>query len=371
MSGKQSLQLCFFGWGDHVHLERWAGYFARAGHQVSVISVSGFGNYPEGVRQYSLSRIARYSFRLRQYYIRYLLWRINPDILHVHWAGFLVDIADAWQGKLIVTAWGSDIYKLGDTQKKTQENIIQGLKKASLVTCDSSDLATEILHLTGISERCLSVIQWGVDTTAFSARPKPTRLMKELGIDSRTVILSPRSFTPLYNLDKILLAFQKVKKVLPDVALVMKRYNADVDYEKSLHELISRLEIKDSVFICDRVEYSEMADFYSSGDVMVSVPKSDGTPMSMLEAMACGCGLIMSDLPSIREWVKDGWNGLLVPVDDEKELANALINFLKNKEVALDFAQKNLDIVHKKASQLANMKKMESKYQDIQLDHIT
>ena len=37
------MKLCFVGWGDNGHLERWAGYFAQRGHDVSVISVTGVG----------------------------------------------------------------------------------------------------------------------------------------------------------------------------------------------------------------------------------------------------------------------------------------------------------------------------------------
>src|SRR5688500_15549112 len=102
------LKLCFFGWGNHVHVERWAGYFADAGHSVSVLSLNGKGRYPTGVRQYTL-RFAAHRPALADAEMALLLWRIRPDLLHVHWAHFAVQAARVWSGPLAVTAWGSDL----------------------------------------------------------------------------------------------------------------------------------------------------------------------------------------------------------------------------------------------------------------------
>jgi glycosyltransferase involved in cell wall biosynthesis len=61
--------------------------------------------------------------------------------------------------------------------------------------------------------------------------------------------------------------------------------------------------------------------------LFVSVPESDGTSVSLLEAMAAGCLPILSDLPANREWVEDGRNGLLV--DDLANLGTALLRAME------------------------------------------
>ena len=67
-----------------------------------------------------------------------------------------------------------------------------------------------------------------------------------------------------------------------------------------------------------RVEFSgllapeALARAYRRSAVFVSVPVSDGTSVSLLEAMAAGCLPVLSDLPANREWVQDGRDGLLV-----------------------------------------------------------
>ncbi|HVF63581.1 MAG TPA: glycosyltransferase, partial [Casimicrobiaceae bacterium] len=104
------MKLCFLGWGDHVHLERWAGYFASVGHEVSILSCSGAGRYPSGVRQHVL-KFTTHSRIASDAELRFLLWRLQPDLLHAHWAHFAARAARVWSGPLAVTAWGSDIYR--------------------------------------------------------------------------------------------------------------------------------------------------------------------------------------------------------------------------------------------------------------------
>lgn len=83
--------------------------------------------------------------------------------------------------------------------------------------------------------------------------------------------------------------------------------------------------------------------------------------MSLLEAMACGCIPIVSDLPSLREWVVDGVNGRLVPVGDVDALARAML-----ETVALEsrdaIVTRNLTLVRERASQQASTTAMLARY---------
>src|SRR5215216_4747600 len=129
------LKLCFLGWGHHIHLERWAGHFARMGHDVTVLSLGGKGRYPAGARQYVL-RYAKRRRMLADAEMRLLLWRLKPDLLHVHWAHFAVAAGRVWSGPLAVTAWGSDIYRSENFSEAQWMDLSRVLSRANLVTCD-------------------------------------------------------------------------------------------------------------------------------------------------------------------------------------------------------------------------------------------
>jgi glycosyltransferase involved in cell wall biosynthesis len=64
---------------------------------------------------------------------------------------------------------------------------------------------------------------------------------------------------------------------------------------------------------------------YSKAKIWVSIPESDATSISLLEAMACGCIPIVSDLPANREWIKSGVNGIVVKDLESDFISEALI----------------------------------------------
>src|SRR5262249_37770374 len=123
------MKICFVGWANHVHLERWAGYFASPNYEVTVISFAGLGHYPAGVHQYPVGLENR-GMRWKEPKLRYLLWKIKPDLVHVHWADFAYPVARAWAGPLVVTAWGSDIYRLDKHPRHVAERVISSLQAA-------------------------------------------------------------------------------------------------------------------------------------------------------------------------------------------------------------------------------------------------
>ena len=58
----------------------------------------------------------------------------------------------------------------------------------------------------------------------------------------------------------------------------------------------------------------------------------EGTPKTVLEAMACGKAVITTDAPGCRETVKDGINGYLVPIKDAKSVAEKMTYFIEYPE---------------------------------------
>jgi len=358
------MRICFVGWADHVHLERWAGYFADQGFEVTVISMSGRGDYPGRVIQYPLG-LARRGLRWKVVKLRYLLWKIKPDVVHVHWAHFANLVASAWSGPLIVTVWGSEIWRLETDSRDASESLAKGLDAADIVTCDSQDLSVRLKSLRKEGSRNVHVIQWGVNVKNFCPGAPDATLVSELGVSGRPVVFSPRSFRSLYNLESVVSAFASVLSQVPSAVLLMTNYNGDADYTHAIKKSIDDLGISESVRILDAMPYERMRELYRMSTVTVSVPFSDATSMSVLEAMSCGSVPIVSDLPAMREWVQDGWNGYLVPPMDPKHLAARIIDVLKHPETGAEWARRNRKFVEEKANQAAHMGYMTDIYRKV------
>jgi L-malate glycosyltransferase len=355
------LKLCFIGWGNHIHVERWAGYFASAGHDISVVSLNGEGHYPANVRQYAL-RWADRRPALANAEMRLILWRLRPDLVHVHWAHFAVAAARVWSGPLAVTAWGSDIYRqeqFGDTQWRA---LSRALSRANLLTCDSEDLARAMIQRCGLAEGSVQVVQWGVDVDGFTSGK--SELANELGIADRPVILSARNFTPIYNQETVVEAFALARESVPSAFLLMKNYDGNPAYLRSIRERIRQLGLEQDCRIIERVPYEKMPDLYRAAKVTVSVPLSDATSMSLLEAMACGSLPLMSDLPSVREWIDDGENGYLVSPMDVEAIARFMVRGLTDEGFRIKAAALNRQIVLTRASQAIHMQRCEQLYRN-------
>lgn len=355
-------RICFVGWGNHVHLERWAGYFATQGHEVSVISFSDRGRYPEGVRQYVMGLKNR-GPRWVELKLKWLLFRIKPDIVHVHWAHFAVPVRKAWRGPMMITAWGSDIYKREMFSDDEWWNLRTVMNQAQLVSCDSEDMARTICTELGVSAPRVRVIQWGVDTAVFS--PDGPDLRTQLDLVGREVVLSARNFTPLYNLDRIMGAFAIVHRTRPQAFLLMKNYGGDPEVIEAIRRDIAVRGLQDDVRILEAMPYEEMPALYRTADVTVSIPSSDATPMSMLEAMACGSPLVVGDLPSLREWVIDRETGRVVNHSDIADVARAMHDILANRELCGRLTQNARELVVARGSQSVHMEIARRCYEEI------
>ncbi|GEM_PF-621106 len=362
------MKICFVGWADNIHLERWAGHFARRGEDVSVISFSGFGKLPSGVRQYRLGFENR-GVRWKIVKLKYLLWKLRPDLVHVHWAHFAQPVAKAWSGPLVITAWGSDIYQVNEQAEAYA--LIEGLRAAHTITCDSEHLKARVEQLRGTNFNNVHCIQWGVDLKTFFPAPADARFVSEIGAIGRRVVFSPRAMLPIYNQYAVLSAFEKVLCKVPDALLVMKDTLHNPIWQKLIRKRLKDLRLADDVRIVGEIPYERMRELYRMAPVTISVPFSDATPMSVLEAMACGSVPLVSDLPSLREWVVDEWNGYIVSATDTEAMAKRIVHILTNPQTVAEFGHRNRKIIEDRADQVVHMERMNNIYCSILKNAVT
>ena len=88
-----------------------------------------------------------------------------------------------------------------------------------------------------------------------------------------------------------------------------------------------------------RLPHDRFATALNASDVFISVPSVDATAVSLLEAMACGCAVVVSALPSAEEWVDDGVSGLVVAPRDEEALTKAMLKYAEDVELRTSFAK--------------------------------
>lgn len=166
----------------------------------------------------------------------------------------------------------------------------------------------------------------GVDVQRF--RPGPSDLRRTLGIPSEaTVILNPRGVRAYVHLAQFLDAADEVLRAHSDVHVIA----LGID-ESAAVERIGRMQARDRVHLLPSVGYDRMPDLYRAADITVSLTSHDGTPNSLLEALASGCFPVVGPVTSVLEWVTDGVNGMTADPRNAAGIAATLTRAVKARE---------------------------------------
>jgi glycosyltransferase involved in cell wall biosynthesis len=95
-------------------------------------------------------------------------------------------------------------------------------------------------------------------------------------------------------------------------------------------------------------ETSDVRPFIAEASVYVLPSYREGTPRSVLEAMAMGRPVVTTTAPGCRETVIDGENGFLVPVKDKHALARAMEKFIVNPDLVATMGRRSREIAEDK-----------------------
>ncbi len=363
------MRICFISNPNSTHTRRWVGWFARHGHEVQLLADVPVQEPWADVPVTDLSKLTyapMVRFFIWAIWLRRFLRQWRPDILHAHRvnsAGWVAAVSGFHP--LVVTPWGSDLYQLPQQSRLIRWMARYVLQRADLVTADAQDLLKTAM-LNGANPERLRLVQWGVDLEHYYPAPADTDLRDELGLGAGPVILSPRGVNRIYNLDVIIQSVAQIRPAFTGMSLVLRDYNTDPRYKHELNELIKSLELEETVHWVGRIEpWERVADIYRLADVVVSVPTSDSTPVSILEALACGIPVITTDLPALREWVTPEESCLMVPQREPKALASAISQILTNRELAERLRIAGPAIVKSRANHQVEMVKMEGLYREL------
>lgn len=131
-------------------------------------------------------------------------------------------------------------------------------------------------------------------------------------------------------------AAKKIKSKYPDVRFMLLGAIENLQDSMKMEELLPYI---NTGIIEYFDETNNVASFYKQCSVYVLPSYREGTPRTVLEAMAMGRPIITTDAPGCRETVIDGQNGFLVPVKNFNVLAEKMEWFIKNKNQLTDMGQ--------------------------------
>jgi glycosyltransferase involved in cell wall biosynthesis len=322
----------------------------RSAHEVRDAIDRVVERVPRGVVR--LAHAARYQAAG----LRGVLHRIKPDVFHAH---FLVEhgFYGALTGvrPLVVSAWGSDVLVEPERDVVSKWIARWTVGRADLVTSNNAHMARRVGDLGALPSK-VEVVTLGADRYDLG--------LAEASVNRRAptpgrapVVISTRAHEPLYNVGEIIDAQVMVARARPDVRLVIAHGGSQTGVLRVRASATGA-----NVEFAGVLDRERFRDALANADVFVSVPSSDATSVALLQAMAAGAFPIVADLPSQREWIRDGENGFIVPAHDPAALAGAIERALADAMLRRTAAEINRWIVEERGLNEKQMARMEELY---------
>jgi len=293
-----------------------------------------------------------------------LLNRIKPDILHTGWV-----LRDGFLGALsgfhpvLLMPWGSDVLIEPEISLLRGMIVKYAIKKADMITCDCETVRNKIIQMTGFDESKIVIFPWGLELDKFYPDHKKSFLIrKKLEWTDNKIVIMNRSFEAVYGIQYFIEALPEILNQEPATRVILIGSGT---LEKQIRSLVTELKLEEFVKFVGRVSMEEMPDYLNAADVYVSTSLSDGTSLSLLEAMACALPVVVTEINANKEWVIDGHNGFLVQPKNPGEVSKKVLTLLKNSNLREEMGQINLEIARDKADWNKNIDKLERIYKSM------
>ena len=283
--------------------------------------------------------------------LRQLMQRIRPDyvmaytIKPVIYGMLAAASAGVPNRAALITGLG---YAFQDSEGSTKQNLIKRVTRqlyaralsAADLTFFQNDDDQKLFTDLGIirpGQNTVVVNGSGVNTEKFSAQPLPEgdevhflligRLLKDKGV---------REYVE---------AARQVKQQYPQAIFNL------VGFLDSNPSSVTQQELDQWVNDGTVKFWGKLADVrpaINACHVFVLPSYREGTPRTVLEAMATGRAIITTDAPGCRQTVENGYNGWLVPVQSADKLAEAMKRFLNEPALIEKMGQASLEIARNK-----------------------
>ncbi|MEW5870890.1 MAG: glycosyltransferase family 4 protein [Chloroflexota bacterium] len=324
--------------------------------------------------------------------LKRVIRQVKPDLIQagpLQRSAFLVALAGFHP--LVSMSWGYDLIHDASLNAGWRWATRFTLKRSDLMLGDCNTIRQLAISYGMPSERILT-FPWGIDLQHFTPSPSGEAQTEAFNPGQAPfTLLSARSWEPIYGVDVIARAFVKAARLRPNLRLVMLGNGSQAAMLRQTFLSNGLLgtggsagDTLDSgadgqphwgpgVLFPGQISYADLPRFYRSADLYISASHSDGTSISLLEAMACGLPALVSDIPGNQEWVTSGENGWLFPDGDVDALAQAILQAAEQRdqqpEARAAMAHKSRQVAEARANWKENIQLLLDAYKSLVPSH--
>lgn len=274
-----------------------------------------------------------------------MAWRLcrreGVDVIHAHWLipqGFLAALLGCLPGRrlpFVVTSHGADLYALkGAFLQRLKRWVFSRARAATVVSNAMRDAAAAM----GADAGKITVLPMGVD---MQERFVPD----ETSPRSRSELLFVGRLVEKKGLTYLLDAFPLILQARPDVTLTIAGFGPDEDRLKAK---VESLGIQREVRFLGALTQSELPPLYQRAALFVAPfvqaasGDQEGLPVALMEAVACGCPVVVGDIPGIEDLLGELKPEICVDVRHSEALAEKILFMLSDNVVAARLAERVL-----------------------------
>ena len=282
--------------------------------------------------------------------LAHMVENLRPDLIHalrVPFEGMLASFAPS-SIPMAVSIWGNDLTLHAAGSPWMGMLTRRALKRASGLAADTHrDLRLgRMWGFSGTGADLFAPGSGGIDLGEIDRiRYNRFDLLTDFLPAGVPLVVNPRGFRPgSVRNDVFFAAIPLVIQRRSDVAFVCPAMAGQAEAIQAMQ----RYQLKNRLFLLPHLTQQHLWDLFVRSTVMASISQHDGTPNTLLEAMACGCFPVAGDIESIREWITPGVNGLLVEPSSPQGVSDAILTALDNPVLRRYASEFNTRMVREK-----------------------
>jgi glycosyltransferase involved in cell wall biosynthesis len=221
----------------------------------------------------------------------------------------------------------------------------------------------ESTNFLDLKARC-EIVPLGIDWETYKSLPVKGAFRKRSGLGGQTplvLFLGRINFTK--GLDLLVPAFASLLKELPEAHLALVGPDNE-GYGSKVKRWCAEQGIQEKVVFVGHLGADDVREAYVDADVFVLPSYTESFGLTVVEAMACGCPVVLSDQVKIWREVQHAGAGLVTGIDAD-EIAEALYFLLTHKQEAMAMGVRGREVVEKRFTWDRIVDKFTKVYQDL------
>lgn len=318
------------------HTLRPLEWLLQDGHDV--IFMDDVNPFPDGRAKYTYVPAPERDDVNAVSYLKEVVAITKPDIIHIHWINQTATrFVDAGIRPLIYSAWGTDInahFTLDMPTSIARHLIGKTLRGADAIIVDAPLMAERCSQLAQCNVNC-SFIHLGADINLFRRGYEDAAFLWKRRLDipeNGVLFISPRIMNANYNQHEILQAFSIAYPHFGKKAyLAFKVFFSNKSYEMEIRRRSIELGIAHQVKWIPELPSERLPELYALADAIITNPKIDTLPVTLIEAAACCTPAITCHQPTYNGTFIERYCRLF-PLGDIEALSGEMIRFVNQSK---------------------------------------